>query len=640
MSKSAASIKVALGRNYVYLIDLDLTRRNFFHEKLDKLRYYFCLSYGFRLPEVKIVYDNSLQKDAFCFFFNEIKKYDGEANPDDIFAVSDDSDFVFSAEEYILFELFQALSMSAADFFDREVFLEWTDDPAFYRDGKFQGRNDLYGLLKSALTKNLPVFDRQAFLAGKFDFLSGIDEDKEIFDADSQKLLPFILKALFLLSAGKISKSFSMLEPFSGLDAGKDIHLVLHLYAEIFLYQGRKDEAIVYFKKCSDLCVNYKNVLYMASLLAFESGDPYKCNQLISCANELYPGDMMFGLLYSRLLIETGRASRGARELEFWLEKADIFPGALCFGASFFIDDYEKAFSLLKQAGEINPDHFQTRFMLACLFYINNMYGESLHELDQLLASGIENAEIFNQRGKVLLQLESFEQAELDLKRAALMDEEFIFSLAEYYIALNDFNRAAPLIDETLRNEPFHIKANEYKANFAVNSGDFEQALKIYAKLQFICPDNLEYMLSVAELKIRLGEQSGAQDLLLQVKEVSPDNEILAELLGWLYLEQGSLDKAEEIFDNIISLGDCENLLILYGKATVAFKRALYEESRALALRCISIAPDCDSAMYLMSKLCSISGDNKEALKFIRKALKLVPGSSIYLEQKAALMEH
>lgn len=623
MNIAGSFIKVTIGRSLLALTEKG--RLNFFPEKTEQLKYYFVLSHGFLLPEIYIAYDKTLPPLGFNVYINETLRYTGDVMPAGSLVIKEGSQEFFDETEHLLFMLFQVFSSNIDDFLNESLFEDWVDDSTFYEQGSHFDKVALYKEFCSSFEKNISLWDKRLFA-------EKMSEQTHVAHSHNS---PLLLKALFLIASGRLLRAQNLLKTFyEEVATGGIDYVATHLLANFLLSQGKKDEAMSYFSLISKNCHFYNKIMYFSARYTLESGDPYISSQIISCARELYPNDYMIKYIYSDFLIRTGRERTGLKKLEELTSKKGVFPGILVHAALIFIDDYEKSLGFSKKALLLSPDHVEAMFVMAQLYFSNGLYEESLELLNKVISLDKNYARALNLRGKVSLSLDNLEQAERDLKKSSDLDSCLIFDLAEYYVFKGDIESALPLIDETLSSEPFHVKANEYKAHFLVSSGEIQKASAIYSKLLFLSPENIEYMACLADLNFKQGDEAAALEILRKAFKIAPHNELVAELLGWYYLEKGNFKQAEKVFDSCIASGCCENILVLCGKAVISFRNKQFDEAQALCSLCISLSPECDRAFYILSKICLESGDINGALKHIKSALKLVPDSEEYISYK------
>ena len=621
-------VKVLLGRSLLSLTENN--RLNFFFEKTDLFKYYFNLLFGFSPNNIIFEYDKTLPPFGFAVYINDLLKYKEETlSSAKSFVIREGCQEVFDDAEYLLFVLFETLSLNINDFFDEYLFEKWLDDSIFYERGVVNDKQSLYEKFCNSFVNNTSLLDKRYFIMRENMPVENLIINKEH--------TPLLLKSLFLLAGGRILKAQNLLRTLytetAAEEDGAD-YMVSHMLGNFFLSQGKKDEAMSYFRQNSKKCNFYNTVLYISARYAFESGDPYISSQIISCAKELYPSDYMIKYLYCELLISTGRERTGLKKLEELVAKKGVFPGILAQAALLFIDNYEKSYALLEKSLSLNPEHVETMFVMAQLYFSNGLTEEALVLLDKIISLDKLCAKAFNLRGRILFSLERLEQVESDLKKSVYLDSYFIFDLAEYYIFTGNIENALPLIDETLSNEPFHIKANEYRANFFIALGELQKASSIYLKLLFLNPENIEYMVCLADLNFKLNDETTGLELLCKAFKMSPSNELVAETLGWYYLEKGHFENAEKVFDACIAGGNCENILVLCGKAVIAYKKKRFDEAKALCSLCLSLSSECDRALFILSKICLKFDDVEGALKYIKSALKIVPDSEEYKKHR------
>ena len=112
-----------------------------------------------------------------------------------------------------------------------------------------------------------------------------------------------------------------------------------------------------------------------------------------------------------------------------------------------------------------------------------------------------------------------------------------------------------------------------------VEQGDQEKAVEAVREAREVAPDDVNLILTEANLQIRLGNKDEFAKLMGEALELDPNNPTLYFNLGVISGEQGDYEKAEEYYNKAIELNpDYVDAYINLGSAMLEKDKALVEE--------------------------------------------------------------
>lgn len=628
MSVSKGSFKLQLGSALFEEVNSRGLHCGFFIQAASALFYYLSLKSGFRILPPDILKDLSLPDYGYTILFKEKVLLSEDLEK----LVNDGKKKQYDLFQKLLSSLMNITSEHVSELFNFTSFEEWIDDPIFYSPSQNCTPN------RELLQKEIEIFFTK----------SGSIADKRSIEAIAYgKTFPLyyppvkhppesFLRALLYNSSGRVVTAFKVLKELSDC---KCSFFADHMCGEFLLRQGKQDEAMFFFRRCADYIHYYEGVIAQAAAYYLKTGDPYLCNQLITCARTLYPKNIMINFVHAELLIETGRKNRALKMLNTIAATGTAFPGLLARLAELSTNEPEKSAYLIDRALEMNPYHKKATYLKAYRMLTEGEYNDALCCLNKALEYYPDSPDLFELRGSVYFAADELEAAESEYLKAALSDQEYLVSLARFYLSSGDYSKAVPVADKILELEPLNAEAMEIKAVYSFNNGNLEAAEKLYTHLNFLFPDRLDYILVLSDLKASFGAREESIHLLQKAWKKNPENEHVRERMGWYYLENRQYKKAEGIFDLYINEGGRENLLILCGKAMLLFRKKQYEEAEKLCREIIENYNECDTAFFILAKIATAQKDYDKARAYIERALELVPSSEKYFELKQILVQ-
>lgn len=218
---------------------------------------------------------------------------------------------------------------------------------------------------------------------------------------------------------------------------------------------------------------------------------------------------------------------------------------------------------------------------------------ERLELLDAKIKKHPKDAELYYQRGEVLLGLQRVKLAITDFKKACELDE----NEPRYFTALGD-------------------------AYFS--SGDAGESYKALEKALQIDPDNMESLLKMSEITFYSKDYDRAMETLNKVTRKDPDNKTAFFMKGFIYKENGDTANAVSYFHKLIDLYPdyapaYEEMGVLYANHN---NPRLAEEYLATAIRLDSTNTN---AMYALAMLYQDAEEAERANDMYVRILEIDP---------------
>ncbi|MBI3252345.1 MAG: tetratricopeptide repeat protein [Candidatus Omnitrophica bacterium] len=166
------------------------------------------------------------------------------------------------------------------------------------------------------------------------------------------------------------------------------------------------------------------------------------------------------------------------------------------------------------------------------------------------------------------------------------------------------------------------------------SKGDFEKAAPLYEETLDAEPSRVEARLSLAEILSWQGRYDESIAQYQKVLDAEPDNERARQKLAGVYLWAGRLQEAEDAFKNLLKdhPGDAE---IRASLGEVLIRRKRYDEAIETLEQGLSVKPDANLE-FLRAEALYFSGKSGPAEEAMRRALEEDPGNS---KAKALLAE-
>ena len=180
--------------------------------------------------------------------------------------------------------------------------------------------------------------------------------------------------------------------------------------------------------------------------------------------------------------------------------------------------------------------------------------------------------------------------------------------------------------ERTSSNDPFMARVlaeaasfNSFvaRANRAAASRDYLRAIGFLDGALRIRPDNVDAMLTKAQLLARLDRHPEAQALARRVLDARPNDVAALTTLGASLAEVGRADEAEEILRGAVNVAP-RSAAARIGLATV-LRRSDPEDSRRLVREVLEDDPLHRDAQMLLANLLIVAGHMQPAAQYLRE---------------------
>lgn len=190
-----------------------------------------------------------------------------------------------------------------------------------------------------------------------------------------------------------------------------------------------------------------------------------------------------------------------------------------------------------------------------------------------------------------------------------------------------DYYKAADLFKQALIKNPYYREAFAGAGNAYFEMGNFLESRKFYEKALFYEPENIDFILKMALIKIKSSsdpkEILGAEYYLLKAFKKEPRNSKVLMVYGDYFYEQGHFEKAREFYDKAKR---SDNNFLAYLKLASIYKRwKNYEKAYDLLMQAENINSTDYRVTFDLGKFYLERKRYEEARKYLELTLKFYP---------------
>ncbi|MCT4622037.1 MAG: hypothetical protein N4A46_00345, partial [Schleiferiaceae bacterium] len=317
------------------------------------------------------------------------------------------------------------------------------------------------------------------------------------------------------------------------------------------------------------------------------------------------------------------------------------------FDAAFFeaerfkvIEDFDQAILKYEECLKISPNHPVVLYELAGLYFIDNRNEVALNSASKAVQLDSLNA-WYRLRLIKILQVEG-NRAEVINQQKILIDQnpnrlDFIFQLAETYLIDLQYQNCIDLLTEAERLEGITEDKSTRKRDMYLLLNDADKAREEIEKLVEAYPTNVNYLGQLANFYSDYGPEQKVEPTYLKLIEMAPEDPRAYLNLASYYRETGRNEESIFYLKSALvtpNLNVDAKISVLMSLNNLDPKdTAMSSLSYALLDSTLKAHPEDPKIYTVYSDFLVRDGKDKEALTYLRKAVKLGATQRQILEQ-------
>ena len=243
----------------------------------------------------------------------------------------------------------------------------------------------------------------------------------------------------------------------------------------------------------------------------------------------------------------------------------------------------------------------------------------------QLIENGLEDANVFNNLGGILIKLGELKEAELSIRKSIDLNAKnpaAHTNLGGILIKLGKFKEAELSIRKAIYLNPNSADAHFILGNLFKDQDKFEDAEISIRKSIKLNPKDPEAHITLGRLLIKLGKLKEAELQIRKAIDLNPNSADDHYILGNLLRDQEELEDAEILFRKAIHLNhNFDKAYLILG--ILLRELGKLKEAELSAREAIKLNPKVGNAYLSLGIILRDLGRFEEAELFTRKAIKL-----------------
>lgn len=283
---------------------------------------------------------------------------------------------------------------------------------------------------------------------------------------------------------------------------------------------------------------------------------------------------------------------------------------------------------------------------------------EAMEHLNHALEYQPDNSTFWNLQADCLLELGKWEDAVVGLHkslRSAPGDAETIYRLGSIFLFHGEYGEALNCFSGCCKLKPYNPdywemhaemliklgqltaagecfkKSLRYGGNIHVNTrlaycyartGKLNKAKRLLQKVLKYEPDDYEALCNLGGIQHQLNKDEQAYKLLKKAYGINCNDPLLLNNLGYICHSLGRSRKAIEYYKQALSLNPSD-LTVLYNLAVCLYDKGIWEESRAILEKLVTIDRYNTEGWILLGNVYEQLANNKKAVDCFNKSLGL-----------------
>ena len=332
--------------------------------------------------------------------------------------------------------------------------------------------------------------------------------------------------------------------------------------------------------------------------------------------------------------------------------------------AEYFIDagENEKAFPIIKEYMQKNPNSGKAYKMLAMIDFNNRDYQSASEKFEKAFQDGINDFDSYFLAAQSNLDIQNYDAALLYYEKASQINSKDLFvkiSLADLYCERSDYANSARLYKEILKDAPNYIdaktglatiefkkgyleesleqinaviaenpenaKSHYLKAQILLEQKDYDNAMKEAETAYSFNPSNIEYRVFNSIVKIRNFKVNEAVEDLKKVLEMFPNNTYALTALGEAHLTEGNMEEGKATLLQSESIKKMPQTALLL--ALIECNEKNYDKADSLYKEYCSLAGNSPESLLEYANFTELKDNKEECLKSYYAVSEKFPGT-------------
>ena len=319
-------------------------------------------------------------------------------------------------------------------------------------------------------------------------------------------------------------------------------------------------------------------------------------------------------------------------------EKAEVDHYFLEGEKFFLLDDVKKAMSAFEKVLSLEPNNAATHYKIAQIYSENNEMYKALPHAQLAQTVNLKNKYYYLLTSHVQTSLGDLEGAErtyLDLLKNVPGTEDYLFELAAIQLYQQKYHAALDTYEKAEKHFGAREEITVQKQQVYLKMNDLESALKEGKTLVKMYPNEVDYVLSLAQMMLSNNQYAVAEEFLMEKLDQYQNNERLYIMLSEAYSKQKKYTEAINILQVPFAsptLDLSRKIRTMAGYMGMLPNESLNQPLLDLSNQLVNVHPDSYQVLALTGDLYYNIEEKEKAREFYIRAIA-IDGSNFNIWQ-------
>lgn len=412
--------------------------------------------------------------------------------------------------------------------------------------------------------------------------------------------------------------------------------------ADDLLEQGKPGKAELEYRNALQINQNLPDAWYGLAKIHERRREWRKAYAALTRIRDAHPDHVNGRIMLAQLILASNQIDQALEDAKDVLQLApqDTRAHALMAAVQFRLGNNQEAMASVDRAFAIDPNNNEALLVRARVLIEEKKYKEALAELDRAIETNPDNVSLY------LMKIQSFELMQ-DRKGVegvykALIDRfpdqvAYRVMLARLYMLEDKVDAAERELEQIVAIRPDDIAEKQRLLTFKARYRSPEEAARLLNEYIVQYPEEYQYRFDLGELYVRNQQLDKAVEIYEQIirdDQLQPNGLEARNRLAVLSLRAGDAEKARGYVDEVLTNDPGnENGLLLRAGFKISDRQ--YDDAIVDLRTVLRDNPDSVKALGLIGQAYDATGSQQLALESYAKAYQASPGTAVIANQLA-----
>ncbi|WP_028581042.1 tetratricopeptide repeat protein [Desulfogranum japonicum] len=294
--------------------------------------------------------------------------------------------------------------------------------------------------------------------------------------------------------------------------------------AQVYLNEGKDDEAIIEFRNVVQLDPKHADARYQLGLLYLKDQKFKQAFGELQRAASLNPDNLDARIKTAEFLLLSRQKDDARTHIEFVLQK--------------------------------EPENVDALALLSNLELMDGQNDKAMQAINKAISIAKENPRLYLIQGRAYAALKKMDNAEASFKRAVELNKEnqgTYITLVSFYVSSKQYDKAKTVLHEMAKTFPDSPQPYLQLASIYLRENNVKETEQYLNKAMEIAPEDANLKVAVADFLIKQYKPEEAEKLYIEAIDKAEQPENVEAKLANFYFDQRRYDEAQKKIDSVLA---------------------------------------------------------------------------------------